>query len=157
MKVVFYSCLDDRRKKNKTRKNIIATVTVSMESGSSIYKPVLVIQKESLANFSSCNYCYIMDYDRYYFIEDIVTKRGGLLTISCSCDVLMSFKDEINGLTTLIVRNEFDKDMTIQDSEFITKVQRDITYKNFGTSPFSLNSMNNGVNCIALTVNGGGA
>lgn len=46
--------------------------------------------------------------------------------------------------------------MSIQDSEFLTKVERTINYKNFSSTPFSLGAMNESSNCIALTVNGGG-
>lgn len=40
------------------------------------------------------NYAYIPDFNRYYFVSEIVSVRTGLWRVSMRCDVLMSFKSD---------------------------------------------------------------
>ncbi|MBS7336597.1 MAG: hypothetical protein KIG81_01920, partial [Thermoguttaceae bacterium] len=47
----------------------------------------------------SANYCYINDFDRYYFIEDVVAIGNNLWAISMRTDVLMSHMGEIRELS----------------------------------------------------------
>ena len=41
------------------------------------------------------NYLYIDEFKRYYFINDLIAAQGNLWQIDASCDVLMSFKENI--------------------------------------------------------------
>ena len=43
----------------------------------------------------SANYCYIPDFNRYYYIEDIISVRNNLWQLIMRVDVLMSWKKEI--------------------------------------------------------------
>ena len=155
MKVNFYISRDDKRTLDKKSLTSVGSVEMQIETGSSIYKPLLKIQKESLTQFASVNYMYVPMFDRYYFIDNIETEKGGLLLISGSCDVLNSFKSQIKTINTLIVRQEQEKDMSLQDSEFLTKTERTVSYKNFSSSPFSASAFGSDNNCIMLTVSGG--
>ena len=44
---------------------------------------------------TSYNYCYIVEWKRYYFIADRTTGPNKLITLSLELDPLMSFKDMI--------------------------------------------------------------
>lgn len=92
MNVIFYNSSDDKKKLNKVGLSTVANVTVQLENDSSILEPVLLVQKESLPNFTKCNYAYIPYFERFYFVGNIITKKGGLLSVPCKVDVLTSFK-----------------------------------------------------------------
>ena len=49
------------------------------------------------------NYCHVADFDRYYFITDISSHQN-FWYISCTCDVLASFKTEIASETHYVTR-----------------------------------------------------
>lgn len=74
------------------------------------------------------NYAYIEDFNRYYFIEDIVSINTRMWEISMSCDVLMSFKEDIKNVTALISRNENEYDEYLNDGLVPVKSHKTITY-----------------------------
>lgn len=63
----------------------------------------------------TANYAYIPDFNRYYFITDIVSVGRNLWQVTMSVDVLMSYYGEIMDLTALIDRNEYDYRPTLDD------------------------------------------
>lgn len=60
------------------------------------------IRIESADNISTYNYAYISEFGRYYYITDIVSVRTNCWVVSFRCDVLMSYKDEIQGLNVIL-------------------------------------------------------
>ena len=60
------------------------------------------IRIESSDNISTYNYAYISEFGRYYYITDIVSVRTNCWIVSLRCDVLMSYKDEIQGLNVIL-------------------------------------------------------
>ena len=60
------------------------------------------IRIESADNISTYNYAYIPEFGRYYYITDIVSVRTNCWVVSLRCDVLMSYKDEIQGLDVIL-------------------------------------------------------
>ena len=82
---------------------------------------------EGLRYILSCNYCYIELFNRYYYVNEIFVERNNLIRIELSCDVLMSFRNEIMKQTLLIDRNEYDYNLFLDD-KYITKENKyDIT------------------------------
>ena len=64
----------------------------------------------------NCNYCHIPLFDRYYYIDDIVSIRNNLWSISMTCDVLMSFKNKIYDLDVFCLRQEFEYNELLPDN-----------------------------------------
>lgn len=60
------------------------------------------IRIESAYNISTYNYAYIPEFGRYYYITDVVSVRTNCWIVSFRCDVLMSYKDEIQGLNVIL-------------------------------------------------------
>lgn len=73
-----------------------------------------------------CNYAYIPEFHRYYFVSNIAIKNKTLYTLSLACDELMSFKDYFLGLDALIDRNEFDYNPLANDSIMPFELDEDI-------------------------------
>lgn len=79
----------------------------------------------------SCNYMYIPTFNRYYFIDDIISVRNNLWRIVAHVDVLMSFKKEIFNQTVLINRNEFDFDLFLTDKNIVKRDTYDFIFMNY--------------------------
>ena len=60
------------------------------------------IRIESADNISTYNYAYILEFGRYYYITDIVSVRTNCWVVSLRCDVLMSYKDEIQSMNVIL-------------------------------------------------------
>ena len=71
-----------------------------LRNQTSVLNPTIRI--ESADNISGYNYCYISEFGRYYYITDIVSVRTNCWVISLRCDVLMSYKDEIQSINVIL-------------------------------------------------------
>lgn len=71
-----------------------------LRNQTSVLSPKIRIESEE--NISSYNYCYIPEFGRYYYIVDITSVRTRVWEVSMRCDVLMSYKDEIQGLNVIL-------------------------------------------------------
>lgn len=63
------------------------------------------------------NYCYVSDFNRYYFITDIRSYQN-FWYISCKCDVLASFKTEIGPQYHYVLRAASDSNGDINDDVY---------------------------------------
>ena len=71
-----------------------------LRNQTSVLNPTIRI--ESADNISGYNYCYIAEFGRYYYITDIVSVRTNCWVISLRCDVLMSYKNEIQSMNVIL-------------------------------------------------------
>lgn len=78
------------------------------------YFPIVIKYRKKVL---SANYLWIPQFDRYYFIDDIISVTNTLWRIDCSVDVLMSFKKYILNLDVYASRNEFNYDEFIPDEK----------------------------------------
>ena len=85
---------------NKLDKLISDAYTINgvLRDNSSIITPEIEIGY----NPTGYNYCYISEFGRYYYINDIVFTNNGLYIIKCNCDVLMSYIDDIKESQVLL-------------------------------------------------------
>lgn len=91
-KVVF---MKNNSEVNKAVKNaeVVETITCKYLDEMTILEPV--IQCIESAKILSCNYCYIEDFKRYYFMGNPTLLTGGIMQIPLSVDVISSWWDEI--------------------------------------------------------------
>lgn len=78
-----------------------ADVTAIIKGSISVENPVLILNYNGDIS-KNINYVYIEEYNRYYYINDIINLTGGRYEIHCSVDVLESFKDKILKLKAVI-------------------------------------------------------
>ena len=99
------------------------------------------------------NYCYVSDFGRYYFIDDISSYQN-FWYISCHCDVLATFKTPILNGSHYVLRSASSYDEYIADSAYITKTKQTgefvVGYVDGGTAtdPFSYSNGHSYVWCI---------
>ena len=103
MTVTFYSVSDDARVLNKTLGDAVATLSaVEIFGECSIMDPVLKLVYD--ADLLDANYCYISDWQRYYYIENYDLSNGREMYVRMHEDVLMSNATAIGELECTIVR-----------------------------------------------------
>lgn len=92
--IQFYQIRDSYNTIGKTNnRTALFTMNVPLKKDTDILKPELLLYvTESL---EVMNYCYISDFNRFYFIEDMEQVRENLYRIKCKVDVLESYKIQI--------------------------------------------------------------
>lgn len=78
------------------------TYNIKFKNVADFLKPTIELKSETIFNY---NYCYIEDFKRYYFVENIEVKPNKIYTIDLNVDVLESFKDDI--LNSYILNSEY--------------------------------------------------
>lgn len=79
-----------------------------------------------------CNYIYCDKFDRFYYIDDIITNSNDTYTIVCSSDPLMSFWDTLAGNQFLCDRQEFKYNKLMEDTNVPIELGAQITKKIIG-------------------------
>lgn len=106
-----------------------------LKDGCSVENPVLLITNYN--NITNCNYLYIDDFARYYFIDNIISVRDGLWELHCHVDVLMTYKNQIRSCSATFKRQEHLFNLYLDDPEFKTYNNADIVTKLFSGSEFN--------------------
>lgn len=83
-----------------------------MKSPTSILSPSLELNQRPTGN-----YCYIPDFGRYYWLDNLTYDRG-IWTASLSIDVLATYKNQIGGAELYILRAANDFDTRIMDTHY---------------------------------------
>lgn len=146
MNITFWSF---SKKENSTAiPSVTGTVLACyMKSPSSVVNPVIELKDDP----SGYNYCYIADFDRYYFINDIVFNKG-IWICYCNVDVLGSYKTQIGSTNMYVLRSAYESDGDVLDTLFPTKTETQIeTVSNLGLSQsFEFNGFGSGYYIIGV-------
>ena len=109
--------------------------TGTLRRATSIISPEFEFIYNKVPDF---NYVYIPNFNRYYFIDNIVSLRNNVWTLSLSVDVLMSFKEQIKECDGFIARNEFEFNDYLIDNRRSTQVNAVREIKPFTQSAMSV-------------------
>lgn len=120
--MTLYTISCDRKQIDKSKswdKVVDITETLRIKQPSSILNPVITIALSTVGakNYAAVNYAYLPDWGRYYFVDDITLENNGLLTLTLSVDVLMSYKGKILSSKQFIARAESLNSPLYIDSE----------------------------------------
>lgn len=85
----------------------------------SIMNPVIMLEIDYIPRY---NYAYIPELQRYYMIDDITMFREGLVYLTLSVDVLMSFKRDILSTVAVVDKQAMleNGDEYIDDGSLVT-------------------------------------
>lgn len=127
MNVVLYTNVSDN---NVITKNLTeyATYTGTLRKESSVITPTLLIESETPI---VANYARIPEFDRYYYITDVVSVRNDLWQVSFRVDVLMSFAQAIKQLPVIVSNAENDDSRYMSGSQWATTVKTKTDVINF--------------------------
>lgn len=118
-----YRTSSDERMVSKTLNDKYSFDKINLKQDCSITHPVFVLGKTSSSEamdtvgwWRKYNYCYCENFERYYYIRNIVFQKTGLVELQCEVDPLMSFKYDILNTTQLVTRQECKQQRYIPDS-----------------------------------------
>ena len=132
-KIYYTSSLPNMVNKSLSLKLDIDSLILKNET--SLLNPTFTLTGVSdVSDVSTWNYLYIVQFNRYYFIEDIIFDTGKLIHLKCRVDVLMSFKSKILSSSQIISRQENLQNKYIVDSKLPTHSDVSITCTPFGNS-----------------------
>ena len=92
-----------------------------------------VLMRVAASSISGCNYMYITEFGRYYFITDITAVSDTLSMVSGRCDVLKTYASGIRSNSCILKRSTNVNDPWINDGSYVMKSQMDTTYIPFNT------------------------
>lgn len=105
-------------------KSPIATFQIKLKQDMDFINPVILIYSED--SIDHVNYCYISEFNRYYYINHIEQVRKNLYRFKCRVDVLESYKLDILNSKDVEFHNAVDVVQTIKHSE--DTVERETSY-----------------------------
>lgn len=102
MVIFLYKTTSERNKIIKEfNSNDSLTLSGYLRSECSVLQPVIVIEMTG-NTITQYNYCYIPEFGRYYFINNIESVRTNVWRIHCNVDVLMSYSQQILNLNVIV-------------------------------------------------------
>lgn len=128
----------------------VGTISGVLRQECSLVNPEIIIQYDKPPDF---NYCYIANFGRYYYVENIVSMRQNLWRVRLRCDVLMTYKTQILNLNARIARQQYTYSYRQIDSEIPFTNDPEITVQDI---PNSVNLGKPHYENILLTVVGNG-
>lgn len=90
-----------------------------------------------LTVFTDYNYCYIPNFNRYYFVTGCVIESHGIYTYTLAVDVLATYRSQILGSTTFVKRSASNFDLNLVDDTWLhdtTFTESVVTSANSGLS-----------------------
>ena len=105
---------NNNSEKNKIGKSLTSygTLTGTLRNECSLTSPEVLVQS---ATPILCNYAYIANFGRYYFITDVVSVRNNMYIIRLRCNVLETYKKQISKNTAVIERSQYYWNLYMQD------------------------------------------
>lgn len=92
----------------------------TLRAGTSIIDPVIVFQASNPGfHANQTNYLWIEEFQRYYYITNIISVNESLWEIHAHVDVLMSFADLIKQQTAVVARQEGKYNLMLDDGFFM--------------------------------------
>lgn len=134
MEIIFYNNKSSNNTLNKTITETFRT-SGTLRDETSIVDPVIMLDKS--VNVINSNYCYIPQFNRYYYIVNVTTSNNRLWMVTMHVDVLMSFKSDIQNTSGIVARQENNYNKKLVDNELPVTNDVDIYNYTFGSQPFN--------------------
>lgn len=140
-KANLYIINDDKRKADKNLSNVIKeNVNITYKDATEFIRPIIMMDYDGSWNMRDCNYIYLSDKNRYYFVEKHSFQKGQKVVFELLVDVRTSHKKGIRALTCTVTRNEKLKNGYLPDSSYKTYAYEQIVCKAF-PNKFTNNSI----------------
>lgn len=140
-KANLYIISDDKRKADKNLSNVIKeNVNITYKDATEFIRPIIMMDYDGSWNMRDCNYIYLSDKNRYYFVEKHSFQKGQKVVFELLVDVRTSHKESIRALTCTVTRNENLKNGYLPDSSYKTYAYEQIVCKAF-PNKFTNNSI----------------
>lgn len=145
MQITFYANNSEYNRINKVLTSA-ETLEGTLRESSNVVNPSITVQAGS--GIVTYNYCYIPEFKRYYFIDEITSIRNGLWNVKLKVDVLMSFKDQILLCSGIVGDSTNNGSTYLQGSQFVANCKNYTDIVNFS------NGFNSDGEYILITAGG---
>lgn len=134
MEIILYSTTDGENIINKDLDEKYR-FNIKMKKDIDLITPTIILNDKGTMNFNSCNYCYIEEFNRYYFIRTVENLSNRIWALVMECDVLESFKSDILNSDAEINRrikegDYFSTNMKVETIREIDVYKSDVTLVN---------------------------
>ncbi len=96
---------------------LLSTVTGTLKESTSIIDPIIKIQA-NVSALKNCNYMYISEFGRFYFVNDIRSISNDIVEVSAHVDVLSTYAVGIRNNTAITRRQENKWNLYLNDGSF---------------------------------------
>jgi len=97
--------------------SVIQTVSGTLKEETSIIDPIIKIQGD-ISSFNNCNYMYIPEFNRFYFVNDLRSITYNIFEVSGHVDVLSTYKAQIRSNNAIVRRQENSWNLYLNDGSF---------------------------------------
>lgn len=133
MNIKFYNNSSPNNKITKELSFYAEYDTCVIKNVNDVVNPIIRIKVDTM-DFNKFNYCYISEFDRYYFVTEKEVETNHTYVIYLKCDVLMSFKTYIlSGYGELTQATKYDK--YFNDGSYNTLVTKEYGRYDFSMKP----------------------
>lgn len=115
--IKLYKNSSDTNVVSKYLEQIGSDISGVFKESTSVLRPIVKISGSLPTN---CNYFYIAEFARYYYIDDIRTITNDIYEISGHVDVLQTYGQQIRACSGIIARQENDWNLYLDDGSFKT-------------------------------------
>lgn len=95
----------------------LASVNGVLKESTSVITPTLIIQNTLPPG---CNYLYISDFARYYYVTDVRSIHNDIFEISAHVDVLKTYASQLRNCSGIVARQENKYNLYLDDGSFKT-------------------------------------
>lgn len=126
MTITLYQSTAEKNRLNKADYlTIQATYSGTLREDCSVITPSVEVQSIGLPQG---NYAYILEFNRYYFIREIVATNNGLWRLSLEVDVLYTYNTQIRTQTAQLSRYRYSDTNVLYDNKWIMEDVFDVSY-----------------------------
>lgn len=108
----------------------VRSLKYTIKESSNVVDPVLYVKYNT--DLLTCNYCYVEEFNRYYYVRNITVSNKHTIELELMVDVLMSYADQIKGMYALVTKQEFDYNAYYIDPDLLVRCDKQITTQNVG-------------------------
>lgn len=131
IKLYKMSCEDNRIDKTSFL-TLVLDLNGTLRAKTSVTQPVIEVYLSAIYDITQFNYAQIDLFNRYYFIDDIISVRTNVIEIHLRCDVLMSYVHSIGQLPCIVARTSNEeyvsKDLTDSNTPVLPTYDKQLVF-----------------------------
>lgn len=138
MNIRLYKSFSKRKNSTKQPSGTYTQKDVKLKEKTSVNNPTFLLTGYD----PEINYIHVPLWGKYYFVDDVVLSTRGLYEVSCSCDILASYKTQIGNLNTMVIRSSSTSNGEISDGMY--PITGEVTINEVSISGLFPTSVNGG-------------
>ena len=116
MRIQFYKMANVNNKINKTLPDTPAlTLEGTVKENCNIMDPVILIEKSGIPDY---NYCFIPEFNRYYFMSPATAVTNNTWEISLHVDVLFTYRQQILTAPCIVAKSASSYNLYLNDNNY---------------------------------------